>query len=1254
MNKKLVKATTAAALVSTVVSPYATVMAQGMEVESQSETAIKEASSVEEAKKELEKATERNKKALAAQQAALDELNLAKEEREKATQKVQEAIAKAEAAKATAEALLAQKQTESKENLAALNTQYADAQKAQADALAYLAEQQKLLEAQVEIQEAANKKLEEAQANITVTEQEVAEKKGVLEKATAQYDSAVANVEKAKEEMEAVQNDINASQSAKEQAKQELAKAEEEKANAEAQVAGAEQAVKDATAAYEEAQKKVEEGTPEYEAAKAEEESARQSLESAKTVLAEKEAAKTAAEQALAEAQNLVVDAETGITEADKELAVANAAVAVANAQAGYDAALSAQNQAQSVYETAKTAFDKESETYTKLGDQLVATRFEMVNVLQKETTLKQEIEALNQKIEDLKQNMESQASILQGLKAKQAEAETAYTKAQDALKAAEAEKTNAETSVKDAELKVEQAKQDALTAQEKIKEGSLGFFAELGCQKAIDRIKEYSSDKYEMYWMFGDERDATSLENMKEALEYIKYCRDFLRTEQANGNINTNYPGDFKVSLDQIAAAQVGANISSVTHKHSGVVGDENLIWGMSMTPKDAYNSWYTEEKELYEKGETDPSKIGHYTNLRDSANNYSVIGIAIHDSVWNEDGTFKHSPTISQTFNTTEATGDSEDKFVYSVERYEELFMDYYNKLHAQLNGEEAAKKALEEAKAGLADAVKVVDTASEHVSTTKGKLDEVTMNTAGQQDVVDGLQAQLDQLNKELEQKNQELEAASAKEAEIAVRLTDLDKKVEESYQNREELRNQTNVAQKDLDEKTAATEAQKVILDEATDAYQKLAGEGNLPTKEEADQMLEDANAQKAEAEKALADAKAKEQEKLQALDAANTEVNHALNEVAAKQGIYTEKKENSQAIFRALVENRDQKKEALTASQNNLADAKNTLDGYVQAYKEAEAKYEKGSAELNAAYERMQAAQADYDFKLAAHNISKNVYETAKAGYEEAVAAILPLREAKAEYDKAVADRKAQEGKVEDAEKDIVAKEALATAIQKAMEAAKKDNAVLAGVTIDGLMEKPMTEEEYLYLNAYVEGYKKSLDEKAQADEDSTASIDRVTASEMKYVEAKKYATQTTADLLIAQDNYDKAVEADKEQNGGNNGSGNGGSGEQGGNQDNNQNGSGNTGNNGQSGNGNSQSENNNQSGTNQEGTNQNDSNQNDKSQNKPAETTPEKGNKAPKTADVSGIGMASFGLFSSATLAAMATMFKRKRRNDEE
>ena len=61
MNKKLVKATTAAALVSTVVSPYSTVMAQGTgtQVEAQSESQTSVPQSVEEAKKALEEATKK-------------------------------------------------------------------------------------------------------------------------------------------------------------------------------------------------------------------------------------------------------------------------------------------------------------------------------------------------------------------------------------------------------------------------------------------------------------------------------------------------------------------------------------------------------------------------------------------------------------------------------------------------------------------------------------------------------------------------------------------------------------------------------------------------------------------------------------------------------------------------------------------------------------------------------------------------------------------------------------------------------------------------------------------------------------------------------------------------------------------------------------------------------------------------------------------------------------------------------------------
>ena len=500
-----------------------------------------------------------------------------------------------------------------------------------------------------------------------------------------------------------------------------------------------------------------------------------------------------------------------GITEADKELAVANAAVAVADAQAGYDSALAAQNDAQAKLETAQAELTSAEAAYQELNDACREQNQKMQEAWANKEALNKSIEELKGSIDRIAKDMEAQVSILQGLKAKQAEAETAYTKAQDALKAAEAEKVNAETSVKEAELKVEQAKQDAQTAQEKIKEGSLGFFAELGCQKAIDRIKEYSSGKYAQYWMFGDERDATSLENMKEALEYIKYCQQMLREEQANGNINTNYPGDFKVSLDQIAAAQVGANISSVIRDHSHVVGDENLYWSDLKSPENAYDAWYWTEKEMYENGETDPSKIGHYTNLRDSANNYSVIGIAVHDRVMNEDGTFKNYSTVSQTFNTTEVTGDGEENFVFSVDRYEELFMKYYNDLHAQLNGEEAAKKALEEAKAGLADAVKVVDAASKTATTAKDNLDAATLDVDCQQDTVDGIQSILDEMNQELAQKQQE--AAKAEE--------DFQKLSTEMY----ELNEQAQAAERYMNSRKTAVAYAEKVLDEKQIPKQK---------------------------------------------------------------------------------------------------------------------------------------------------------------------------------------------------------------------------------------------------------------------------------------------------------------------------------------------------------------------------------------------------------------------------------------------
>lgn len=174
-------------------------------------------------------------------------------------------------------------------------------------------------------------------------------------------------------------------------------------------------------------------------------------------------------------------------------------------------------------------------------------------------------------KIEEVTENLRLNKLELERLQEIQSSVQSEYDAAQASLKTANTKKENAEAAVKEAEAKLEQAKQDAMTAKEKIAEGSLGFFKEMGCQEAVDRIEEYSSGKYAQYWMFGDERDATSLENMKEALEYMKYCQQLLREEQANGNIETSFPGDFKVSLDQIAAAQVGDSSIELTTEVKG-----------------------------------------------------------------------------------------------------------------------------------------------------------------------------------------------------------------------------------------------------------------------------------------------------------------------------------------------------------------------------------------------------------------------------------------------------------------------------------------------------------------------------------------------------------------------------------------------------------------------------------------------------------------------------------------------------------
>ena len=137
--------------------------------------------------------------------------------------------------------------------------------------------------------------------------------------------------------------------------------------------------------------------------------------------------------------------------------------------------------------------------------------------------------------------------------------------------------------------------------------------------------------------------------------------------------------------------------------------------------------------------------------------------------------------------------------------------------------------------------------------------------------------------------------------------------------------------------------------------------------------------------------------------------------------------------------------------------------------------------------------------------------------------------IEPLRTAEAEYAAAVKAVKEQQAKLDDATKDVEAKEAAVAQSKISLENAEKSYDVIANVTFDSLLEKPMTDPEFTFLNAYADTYKTALSEKESAEEEYQVASAKVTECEKAYEQAKLYAAKTMADLALAEEAYQQAL-----------------------------------------------------------------------------------------------------------------------------
>ena len=150
--------------------------------------------------------------------------------------------------------------------------------------------------------------------------------------------------------------------------------------------------------------------------------------------------------------------------------------------------------------------------------------------------------------------------------------------------------------------------------------DGSYGFFYSRGSLGAMD-VLEWGVNE-EGSTVLNGSVDATRLDLMLESLDYIDECNFYRATEGIE---------PLKVCDYLMAVAEVQLNWSDT----SWVEGHMEHSWFYSVAEnlargyKDPFTGWYTAEKKLYDSGEEDMLKVGHYENI--SNDYHELTGFAI-----------------------------------------------------------------------------------------------------------------------------------------------------------------------------------------------------------------------------------------------------------------------------------------------------------------------------------------------------------------------------------------------------------------------------------------------------------------------------------------------------------------------------------------------------------------------------------------------------------------------------------------------
>ncbi|HAM14902.1 MAG TPA: hypothetical protein DCP91_03380 [Eggerthellaceae bacterium] len=476
------------------------------------------------------------------------------------------------------------------------------------------------------------------------------------------------------------------------------------------------------------------------------------------------------------------------------------------------------------------------------------------------------------------------------------ANAQSAIASAQSAVDAATAEKQQADQAVASAEQAVSEAQAKLAAAQEQIQKGSFGFFEHVGATAALNALNREgfnntvtngNGKKFTDYVKKGDAKDATSLDSMKESLEWIKYANQ-IRTSEGMSV--------FVVTDELMASAQANADYSAVIYDHASNRGSnlrnnaENL-YRANIGVERAYQGWYYNEKQAFDNAVAqDPSleqyrynafglytanpsvymRVGHYLNFIWPNSTMTGIGLC-----------YNNGTAAIQHFGAS-----SYGQPTFTVDQYEKRFMDYYNSVkgdperalaeaqaaleaaqatqQAKADALAAAQAALGEAETAKANAESALAAAEAAIAAGNTKVADAERAKAAAQGNLNTARDAANTAARAVSQKQATLEAEQQKLAAIGEKLAQAKQKLDEAQARYDAEQALAAAQQKAQDDLKAAAEAQAAVDKAAEEAKAaQEAAEASLKEAEQVqDKASDEAQAKSAEAKRLADEAQAK--------------------------------------------------------------------------------------------------------------------------------------------------------------------------------------------------------------------------------------------------------------------------------------------------------------------------------------------------------------------------------------------------------